>query len=130
MVNGRRRRPAHYPLNIRHHGYSVKELADAIRYRRFADVLVLEYLQQPSALLLQSILVCLFGIRFVNGNRLALNPTFVRIDRFLVNFSDHQLYHMRIKDRAHIPRLIAALHIPEIIICDNGSIIPGDTENR
>ena len=33
--------------------------------RRFADVLVLEYLQQPSALLLQSILVCFFGIRIV-----------------------------------------------------------------
>ena len=32
---------------------------------------------------------------------------------------------MRISDRAHIPRLITALHIPEIIICDNGSVMPG-----
>ena len=128
MVNGRRRKPAHYPLNIRHHGYgySVKELADAIRYRRFADVLLLEYLQLPSALLLETLLVCLYGVLIVNGIRLAINPTFVRIDRFLVNFSDHQLYHMRIKNRAHIPRLIAALHIPEVITCDNGSIMPGE----
>ena len=76
MVNGRRRKPAHYSLNIRYHGYSVKDLlADAIRYRRFADALLLEYFQLPFALLLETLLVCLYGVLIVNGNRLAINPT-------------------------------------------------------
>ncbi len=77
MVNGRRRKPAHYSLNIRYHGYSVKDLlADAIRYRRFADALLLEYFQLlPSALLWETLLVCLYGVLIVNGNRLAINPT-------------------------------------------------------
>ena len=116
MVNGRRRRPAHYPLNIRHHGYSSKELSNAIKFKRFIAVFSMEYFQYPTALLL------------VNGNRLAVNPTFVRVNRFLVSFSDHQLYHIQIKNRTHIPRLIAALHIPSIVTCDNGSIMPGEED--
>jgi hypothetical protein len=75
MVNGRRRKPAHYSLNIRYHGYSVQDLADAIRYRRFADALLLEYFQLPFALLLKTLLVFLYGVLIVNGNRLTINPT-------------------------------------------------------
>ena len=48
------------------------------------------------------------------------------MNRFLVDFSDHQLYHMRIRNRAHIPRLMAALHIPDFITANNGSIMHGE----
>ena len=94
MVNGRRRRPAHYPLNIRHHGYSSKELSNAIKFKRFIAVFLMEYFQYPTALLLESILACLIGILIVNGNRLAVNPTFVRVNRFLVS-SHSKHYYLR-----------------------------------
>ena len=62
MVNGRRRKPARY---------SVKDLADAIRYRRFADALLLEYFQIPSAILLETLLVHLslplYGVLIVKS---------------------------------------------------------------
>ena len=48
------------------------------------------------------------------------------MNRFLVDLSDHQLYHIRIRNRAHIPRLIAALHIPEFIRANNGSVMHGE----
>ena len=126
MVNGRRRRPREYPLNIRYHGYSVLDLRRATRYRAMAGVLLLQYNENPSEQLNNLIVVCLLGVMIVTGNRIAINPQFTRIPRFLENFSDHQLYHIRIKNREYIPRLIAALQIPLLVICHNGTRIAGE----
>ena len=125
MVFGRRRRRSNYPLNIRHHGYCVRELSQAQRLRSYVGFLMGMYNQRPSARLRNLIIICFIGVRIVTGNRIATNPTFIRINRFLVDFSDSQLYHIRITNRNHIPRLIAALHIPEIVECENGNVMQG-----
>lgn len=126
MVNGRRRRPHQYPLNIRHHGYSVSDLIRATRYRAMAAFFLLQYNEDPSEYLNNLIVICLRGVMVVTGNRVAINPAFNRADRFLENYTDHQLYHLRIRNRAYVPRLMAALHIPRIITCENGTIIVGE----
>lgn len=97
-----------------------------MRYRRIAGIFLLEYTQNPTEELLHMIILCLVGVQIVSGNRVAINPTFTRVNRFLADFTDHQLYHMRIKKREYIPRLIIALHIPHIIIADNGSVMFGE----
>ena len=126
MVNGPRRRPSNYSLNIRHHGYSVAELRRAQKYRRFAVVLRVIYDANPTTHLRFLIIMCLFVVRRVTGFRIAENPSFVRQRRLLADFSDSQLYHMRIRNRAHIPRLMAGLLIPEEITCENGTSCSGE----
>ena len=126
MVVGRRRRRRDYSLNIRYHGYACRELFVAQRYRRYAGVLMQLYTQRPSTQLRIMILICFMGVRRVTGVRIAINPTFIRTNRFLINFSDHQLYHIRITNRNHIPRLLAALHIPDIVECENRCTMAGE----
>ena len=48
MVNGPRRRPSNYSLNIQHHEYSIAELRRARKYRRFSVVLRVIYEDNPS----------------------------------------------------------------------------------
>ncbi len=48
MVVGRRRRRRDYPLNIRFHGYTCRELYVAQRCRRYARILMQLYTQRPS----------------------------------------------------------------------------------
>ena len=127
MVVGRRRRRRDYSLNIRYHGYACRELFVAQRYRRYAGILMQLYTQRPSTQLRIMILICFMGVRRVTGVRIAINPTFIRTNRFLINFSDHQLYHIRIiTNRNHIPRLLAALHIPDIVECENRCTMAGE----
>jgi hypothetical protein len=53
--------------------------------------------------------MCLLVVRNVTGNRIAENPIFIRQPRLLEDYSDAQLYNnMRIRSRAHIPRLLLA----------------------
>jgi hypothetical protein len=126
MVNGPRRRPSNYSLNIRHHGYSIAELRRARRYRRFSVVLRVIYEDNPSEQLRILIIMCLLVVRNVTGNRIAENPIFIRQPRLHGDFSDAQLYNMRIRSRAHIPRLLAGLLIPAVIICENGTLCSGE----
>ena len=65
-------------------------------------------------------------VRNVTGNRVAQNPIFIRQPRLTVDFSDAQLYNMRIRNRAYIPRLLAGLLIPATITCENGSVCSGE----
>ena len=78
MVNGRRRRPHEYPLNIRHHGYSVLDLRRATRYRALASFFLVQYNENPSEQLNNLIIVCLLGVMIVTGNRVAINPGFIQ----------------------------------------------------
>ena len=126
MVNGPRRRPRNYSLNIRHHGYSVTELRRAHKYRRISVLLSTIYQQTPSEQLRILIILCLLVVRNVTGNRVAQNPIFIRQPRLTVDFSDAQLYNMRIRNRAYIPRLLAGLLIPATITCENGSVCSGE----
>ena len=82
MVVGRRRRRSDYPLNIRYHGYTCRELYVAQRYRRYAGILMQLYTQRPSRQLRFMILFCFMGVRRVTGVRIAINPTFIRIIDF------------------------------------------------
>ncbi len=117
MVYGPRRRPRNYSLNIRHHGYSVSELRRAQKYRRFSFILSAIFQDTPSDQLRNLIIMCLMVVRNVTGNRLAENPIFIRQSRLLADFSDAQLYTMRIRSRAHVPRLLAGLLIPACSNC-------------
>jgi hypothetical protein len=87
MVNDRRRRPKYYPLNIRHHGYSFQDLKLAERFQLFSEFFLAEFLHDPTIDRRNILLICLLGVLVVSGNRLAINPIFVRVNRFLVDFS-------------------------------------------
>ena len=78
MVNGPRRRPSNYSLNIQHHEYSVAELRRARKYRRFSVVLGVIYEDSPSEQLRILIIMCLLVVRNVTGNRIAENPILIR----------------------------------------------------
>ncbi len=47
---------------------------------------LLQYNENPTELLNNLIVVCLLGVMIVTGNRIAINPQFTRIPRFLENF--------------------------------------------
>jgi hypothetical protein len=87
MVNDRRRRPKYYPLNIRHHGYSFQYLKLAERFQLFSEFFLAKLLYDPTIDRRNILLICLLGVLVVSGNRLAINPIFVRVNRFLVDFS-------------------------------------------
>ena len=134
MVNGPRRLRTNYSLNSRHHGVSMKDIRQARQFERASVVLMFRYRltltprlrriiiaflmfryrQTPTPRLRRIIVALLLFVRDVFGDRLVTNPVFIRRPRMLVDYSDSQLYHMRILRRAHIPRLIAVFGIPQM----------------
>ena len=126
MVNALRRFRKYYSLNSRHHGVTMQEIRRANQCRRFALFLHLIYLRNPTLQLRQTIVTCILFFRNVFGNRVAVNPVFLPRRRILADYSDTQLYHIRITRRVHIPRLITALEIPNEIKCPNGTKCNGE----
>ena len=71
----------------------------------------------------QLALVCLTFARHWLGNVLVLNPVFVRTPQTLADFTDAELYAMRITNRNHITRTPAAMQFPPVLRADNRSKI-------
>ena len=126
MVNGPRRFRTNYSLNSRHNGVSMRDLRQGRRARRLAVLMMVQYRQRPAVQLRNFIHVLILYVRNIFGNRLVTNPVFVRRSMMLVDYSDSQLYHMRILRRCHIPRLLAAFQIPAVFTCDNGTVCSGE----
>lgn len=104
----------------------MRDLRQGRRARRLAVILMVQYRQRPAVQLRNFIQVLILYVRNIFGNRLVINPVFVRRSMMLVDYSDSQLYHMRILRRCHIPRLLAAFQIPAVFTCDNGTVCSGE----
>ena len=126
MVNGPRRFRTNYSLNSRHNGASMKDVRQARQFERASLVLMFRYQRNPNLRLRRIIVALLLFVRDVFGDRLVTNPVLVRRPRMLVDYSDSQLYHMRILRRAHVPRLIAVFGIPQVIVCPNRTVCMGE----
>ena len=96
MVNGRRRRPREYPLIMASVFLAYEEQLDTELWRVFFNSSTTKnHAEQLSNL----IIICLLGVMIVSDNRVATNPHVIRIDRFLGNYSDRDLYHIVIRNR-------------------------------
>ena len=125
MVNGLRRSSSRYPLNQRCYGKTWRErlLIKSIKQFvvRCTPLLPLVPIGvQPilAGLLLNAIQRERYLTRWM------VNPliTFHYRHRVTATFSDSALFNMRIRNRAHIPRLLQALQIPVRWNCDTGVV--------
>lgn len=82
-------------------------------------VAVLQQANLPFQAPLQLAALSVLYWRFLNGPLAVTNPTFVRVHVSLIDYSDAELYLMRITSRAHIPLLVHHLQMPPFIVCDN-----------
>ena len=107
MVHGPRRWRSGYSVNARHCGLTKRVYKRAVKARR-VGIVALVVSQQALALGLrdyvaeQLALLCLAFARHWLGNVLVKNPIFVRTPQTLADFSDAELYAMRITNRNHI----------------------------
>ena len=128
MVHGPRRWRAGYAVNARHNGLTKRVYKRAVKARR-VGIVALVVSQQALALGIrdymaeQLALVCLTFARHWLGNVLVLNPVFVRTPQTLADFSNAELYAMRITNRNHITRMLAAMQFPPVLRADNRSKI-------
>ena len=84
------------------------------------------YRDNPTPHLRLIIFALLLFVRDIFVDRLIqINPVFVRKPMMLANYFDFQLYQMRILRRTHVPRLLAAFRIPQVIICPNRTVCMG-----
>ena len=81
---------------MHHHGVAMRDIRRAYKCRRIATALSVAYMQHPTAQLRLAIVTCLWFFRSVVGHRIAINPVFLRRPRMLADYSDAQLYDIRV----------------------------------
>lgn len=120
-----RRSRSRYPLPLRSYGNTVRHLGQIANIRASFPVLgqIVQNMNwlQPNLPVLQGI-VNLLSIYHERTKVITLtNPIYIRTDLRLGNFSDQQLYSMRITSRDNFRRIMLVLNFPQYIICNNGT---------
>ena len=125
MVKGPRRSRSNYSVNLRCHGKTLKERSDSEKFKKLFIISLGIYFyvnpDNPNGLNIP--LFCALNYARINPYLELHNPVFVRRHRTADTFNDYELYEMRITDRNHVPKLLAALQIPPVWRCPNGTIM-------
>ena len=131
MVYGLRRRRKYYSVNSRYEGLTLKRIETVKKVKKLCVIaMILEEEAKLTfirdAMAEDLVILCLTFIEHEIGTVLVENPKFRRSVQLLTDYTDFELYNMRITDRDHIPRILIALQIPAWMYADNRCIIQGE----
>lgn len=123
MVNDRRRARRDFPLNLRHHGLTLKQRTSATTNRQVCAFLwAFELTAKPESLKkITTSFAKLTLLRHANTlmKREFKNPTFIRRVRTLDTISDEELYsEHRITSRANAMRLLDAFGLAVVLVAN------------